>query len=230
MLTSRTLNIIGIYSTFINNLFVCTPFSWIPEKQLLYVNTDESLTNLGAYMLNCAQGVGYMAYSSWRAYNVLLNPVGTSILEILWLVNWINCYVWQIASNHSAWVKRHETVSAFNGTIKLFRQLSSQNKGKARMTPIICTLNIIELHFLIATFMIGQFAVASDLMFFVVPGMIQYLYSVVAEKYKVGWVFLFFVIFEGGSKLSMACAKGTVAFNVLMGTLGTDFWLRFTTR
>lgn len=230
MLTLRTLKIVGMYSTFINNIVGCTPFSWNPGKQLLYVKTDTSYARLAAYFASYGQALGYMAYLLWQACLVLSHPVGTSIFEVLWLINWINSYVWQISSNHSAWVKRHETVTAFNKSVHLFRQMSSENKRIARMAPIICTLNIIELYFLITIFMMGQFAVATVLMFLVVPGMIQYVYAVVDEKYKVGVVFVGFVIFEGYSKSSMACVMGTVGFNVLMGPLGTNFWLRFTNR
>ncbi|OXA46998.1 hypothetical protein Fcan01_18138 [Folsomia candida] len=85
-------SIVQIYSTFITNIFGGTPFSWNAKKQLLYVNTDTSGINMASYFLNYAHAVGYMAYLSWRAYHVLMDPGKTSILEILWLLNWINCY------------------------------------------------------------------------------------------------------------------------------------------
>lgn len=208
MLPSRTLSIVGVYSTFINNIFGCTPFSWNHTKQFLYVKTDASVNKLVFYWISCAQALGYMSYLLYQACRVLFYPVGTSIFEILWLVNWINSYVWQISSNYFAWFKRYETVTAFNGSIRLFRQTSAESFGMARMKPLICSLNVVELYFLFAIFMIGQFAIATVLMFIVVPGLIQYVYYVVEDKFKTGAVFFGFVVFEGYSKLSMACVMG----------------------
>lgn len=89
-----------------------------------------------------------------------MNYKEVAIIEILWLINWINSYIWQIAkwSNYSAWVRRYETVTAFNGTIKMFCKMSNEINATAKMSSIIFTMNIIELHYLLTIFMIAQFA------------------------------------------------------------------------
>lgn len=64
-------------------------------------------------------------------------------------------------------------------------------------------------------------------MFAVVPEMVQYVYSGLVPEQKFGPTFVGFIIFEIYSNLSMSCVMGSVGFNALMGTLGTNFWLQF---
>lgn len=97
------------------------------------------------------------------------------------------------------------------------------------MKSVIWKFNVMDVHFIVVIFIIFNYVGAVSIMFFVVPGRPQYIYSLLSPSKisRIDAAFLLFLGFEIYAKASQVCMMAMQEFSIFPVLLPTDFWLDY---
>ncbi|OXA44687.1 hypothetical protein Fcan01_20683 [Folsomia candida] len=181
------------------------------------------------FFIGFSSTVLYYCFLIWRLiqYSNQLES-DPSFPDIVWLWIWIILTTWAIVSFYNGWTKKREVVAHFKGVTLLMKQLEREHPT-VKMKSVIWKFNVMDVHFIVVIFIIFNYVGAVSIMFFVVPGRPQYIYSLLSPSKisRIDAAFLLFLGFEIYAKASQVCMMAMQEFSIFPVLLPTDFWLDY---